>query len=432
MNRGQSVDYSKLDDGYQCLPLGLRLLGSQVGDEADKENRPPVRNQHQSKSPVGFTGTRRRPAPSIQSTSDPDLLKLDPLCSPTNNRTDSKPKTNSQKTNTIRVSRRNERERNRVRLINLGFERLRAVVPRQSGEQLSKISTLRKAIWYIEHLDRVLHEQSSSSSESNRLLPTSTTMSDLNAETNCKTVNAESTTGSTRMRLEMTSPELSNRRPLSDQRSQRQQRINPAVETGEIVIPTPRQAHQHVDDSRDRMMIDEGSRSETQGAVRMASWSYPDTPTGPCRILGSRGRSVYQVMTSPKQQATTTSILSATWKGTPPAISAKEVLAPIFPTQWAFSGMEIASTPAGFLPQTGCESMRASDSGYKSFDLSTNSSNTQEPSEQKPGQVDVSGTRLPSHVCYKTQHHWNIPQLCATSNFGTPISRNAWPEYFDT
>lgn len=57
------------------------------------------------------------------------------------------------------VSRRNERERNRVRLLNMGFDRLRAVVPSHPGEQLSKISTLKKAIWYIEHLDRVLHGQ---------------------------------------------------------------------------------------------------------------------------------------------------------------------------------------------------------------------------------------------------------------------------------
>ena len=56
------------------------------------------------------------------------------------------------------LSRRNERERNRVHLLNLGFDRLRAVVPKREGEHLSKISTLKKAIWYIEHLDRVLHE----------------------------------------------------------------------------------------------------------------------------------------------------------------------------------------------------------------------------------------------------------------------------------
>ncbi|VDK41029.1 unnamed protein product [Taenia asiatica] len=57
------------------------------------------------------------------------------------------------------LSRRNERERNRVHLLNLGFDRLRAVVPKREGEHLSKISTLKKAIWYIEHLDRVLHEE---------------------------------------------------------------------------------------------------------------------------------------------------------------------------------------------------------------------------------------------------------------------------------
>uniref|UniRef100_A0A0X3Q8U8 BHLH domain-containing protein n=1 Tax=Schistocephalus solidus TaxID=70667 RepID=A0A0X3Q8U8_SCHSO len=58
----------------------------------------------------------------------------------------------------VPVARRNERERNRVKLLNLGFARLRAVVPSKEGEQLSKISTLKKAIWYIEHLDRVLKE----------------------------------------------------------------------------------------------------------------------------------------------------------------------------------------------------------------------------------------------------------------------------------
>ncbi|KAF8569076.1 hypothetical protein P879_03556 [Paragonimus westermani] len=63
------------------------------------------------------------------------------------------------------VSRRNERERNRVKLLNLGFERLRSVVPSHTGEQLSKISTLKKAIWYIEHLDRVLHGQETISKE---------------------------------------------------------------------------------------------------------------------------------------------------------------------------------------------------------------------------------------------------------------------------
>lgn len=58
----------------------------------------------------------------------------------------------------IPLSRRNERERNRVQLLNLGFARLRSIVPTAEGEHLSKISTLKKAIWYIEHLDKVLQD----------------------------------------------------------------------------------------------------------------------------------------------------------------------------------------------------------------------------------------------------------------------------------
>ncbi|CAH8513836.1 unnamed protein product [Schistosoma turkestanicum] len=67
-------------------------------------------------------------------------------------------------TDPVNITRRNERERNRVKLLNMGFDRLRAVVPCRSGEQLSKISTLKKAIWYIEHLDKVLHGQENSCS----------------------------------------------------------------------------------------------------------------------------------------------------------------------------------------------------------------------------------------------------------------------------
>ncbi|CAH8632878.1 unnamed protein product [Heterobilharzia americana] len=41
-------------------------------------------------------------------------------------------------TDPINITRRNERERNRVKLLNMGFDRLRAVVPCHSGEQLVK------------------------------------------------------------------------------------------------------------------------------------------------------------------------------------------------------------------------------------------------------------------------------------------------------
>ncbi|KAK4470002.1 hypothetical protein MN116_000028 [Schistosoma mekongi] len=80
---------------------------------------------------------------------------------PLNRKLNAHSKTNGT-TDLINITRRNERERNRVKLLNMGFDRLRAVVPCRSGEQLSKISTLKKAIWYIEHLDKVLHGQENS------------------------------------------------------------------------------------------------------------------------------------------------------------------------------------------------------------------------------------------------------------------------------
>ncbi|CAH8513804.1 unnamed protein product [Schistosoma turkestanicum] len=77
--------------------------------------------------------------------------KLKPYPTSTSHSPSTKPCRNA---DTAHTTRRNERERNRVKLLNMGFDRLRAVVPCRSGEQLSKISTLKKAIWYIEHLDK--------------------------------------------------------------------------------------------------------------------------------------------------------------------------------------------------------------------------------------------------------------------------------------
>ncbi|KAL3226909.1 hypothetical protein MRX96_024422 [Rhipicephalus microplus] len=55
--------------------------------------------------------------------------------------------------------RRNERERQRVRHVNDGFERLRSrlpLPPRDKDRRLSKVETLRYAISYIRHLQRLL------------------------------------------------------------------------------------------------------------------------------------------------------------------------------------------------------------------------------------------------------------------------------------
>lgn len=56
------------------------------------------------------------------------------------------------------MQRRNQRERNRVKLLNLGFERLRQLVPCEEGQRLSKIATLRAAIAYIRSLQELLDE----------------------------------------------------------------------------------------------------------------------------------------------------------------------------------------------------------------------------------------------------------------------------------
>ena len=57
------------------------------------------------------------------------------------------------------VARRNERERNRVKLVNLGFQALRQHVPHGgASKKLSKVETLRSAVEYIGALQRLLAE----------------------------------------------------------------------------------------------------------------------------------------------------------------------------------------------------------------------------------------------------------------------------------
>jgi len=54
-------------------------------------------------------------------------------------------------------ARRNERERNRVRQVNAGFDRLRDHVPQgRRNRKLSKVDTLRAAVEYIGHLQTIL------------------------------------------------------------------------------------------------------------------------------------------------------------------------------------------------------------------------------------------------------------------------------------
>ncbi|XP_043827797.1 achaete-scute homolog 2 [Dromiciops gliroides] len=58
------------------------------------------------------------------------------------------------------VARRNERERNRVKLVNLGFQTLRQHVPNgAASKKMSKVETLRSAVEYIRALQQLLAQQ---------------------------------------------------------------------------------------------------------------------------------------------------------------------------------------------------------------------------------------------------------------------------------
>ena len=65
------------------------------------------------------------------------------------------------------VARRNERERNRVRMVNDGFSCLRQHIPYfPDKKKLSKVETLRSAVAYIKHLQDLINEHDSTTAES--------------------------------------------------------------------------------------------------------------------------------------------------------------------------------------------------------------------------------------------------------------------------
>ncbi|XP_031240536.1 achaete-scute homolog 2 [Mastomys coucha] len=95
---------------------------------------------------VGACATRRRPA-------SPELLR----CSRRRRSGATEASSSS-----AAVARRNERERNRVKLVNLGFQALRQHVPHGgANKKLSKVETLRSAVEYIRALQRLLAEHDS-------------------------------------------------------------------------------------------------------------------------------------------------------------------------------------------------------------------------------------------------------------------------------
>ncbi|VDN53085.1 unnamed protein product [Dracunculus medinensis] len=64
---------------------------------------------------------------------------------------------NLQKKQSLKVERRNERERKRVHQVNLGYALLLSKVPGAKDKKLSKVETLRQATRYIHYLQQLLN-----------------------------------------------------------------------------------------------------------------------------------------------------------------------------------------------------------------------------------------------------------------------------------
>ncbi|XP_043943672.1 achaete-scute homolog 1 [Protopterus annectens] len=82
------------------------------------------------------------------------------------------------------VARRNERERNRVKLVNLGFATLREHVPNgAANKKMSKVETLRSAVEYIRALQQLLdeHDAVSAAFQAGMLSPSGGYSNDMNS-----------------------------------------------------------------------------------------------------------------------------------------------------------------------------------------------------------------------------------------------------------
>ncbi|XP_037622026.1 achaete-scute homolog 1b [Sebastes umbrosus] len=78
----------------------------------------------------------------------------------------------------VAVARRNERERNRVKQVNMGFQTLRQHVPNgAANKKMSKVETLRSAVEYIRALQQLLDEHDAVSAAFQCGLPPSPTLS---------------------------------------------------------------------------------------------------------------------------------------------------------------------------------------------------------------------------------------------------------------
>ncbi|XP_028814774.1 achaete-scute homolog 1b-like [Denticeps clupeoides] len=83
----------------------------------------------------------------------------------------------------VAVARRNERERNRVKQVNMGFQTLRQHVPNgAANKKMSKVETLRSAVEYIRALQQLLDEHDAVSAAFQCGVPSPTLSSGYSAE----------------------------------------------------------------------------------------------------------------------------------------------------------------------------------------------------------------------------------------------------------
>uniref|UniRef100_A0A3P9CP20 Achaete-scute family bHLH transcription factor 1b n=1 Tax=Maylandia zebra TaxID=106582 RepID=A0A3P9CP20_9CICH len=83
----------------------------------------------------------------------------------------------------VAVARRNERERNRVKQVNMGFQTLRQHVPNgAANKKMSKVETLRSAVEYIRALQQLLDEHDAVSAAFQCGLPSPTLSNSYSAD----------------------------------------------------------------------------------------------------------------------------------------------------------------------------------------------------------------------------------------------------------
>ncbi|XP_078423723.1 achaete-scute homolog 1a [Cetorhinus maximus] len=150
-------------------PACLYAAAPPSGQEADPEPEPGPEPGHQRGAPSPGHSGHLQPQLKRQRSCSPELLRCKRRLNFSGFGYSLPPQ------QPAAVARRNERERNRVKLVNLGFATLREHVPNGSAnKKMSKVETLRSAVEYIRALQQLLdeHDAVSAAFQSGVLSPT--------------------------------------------------------------------------------------------------------------------------------------------------------------------------------------------------------------------------------------------------------------------